>query len=555
MMHSSDLVVVGGGVVGCAVAYYTARKGLKVTLIDQPKRGRASSASAGGTWPLGESLGLGCGIIFYKALLKKGVAHADAIGPEQLPDSFLDFSLQSNAMFPGLAQELKETGGLDMDFDRTTLLFVMLDEADARFARLLLEKFPRDKSLLKEIDREAVNREEPAVRRDNYGGLRFLTDDQVTPYGMADALRAGARACGATIVTHTEVTGVRIDAGRVTAVEAGNEVYPCKAMVNAAGSWAGEVGRMVGVDIPVYPVRGQIVCTETLPRILNACISTSDCYLAQKHNGEIIIGSTTEEVGFDMSVTTEAVRDLCSGALRVFPFLENVRIKRVWCGLRPGTRDELPILGPVDGLEGYYNACGHFRTGVLNAPLTAKILTEIVMGNEPSFDCTPFLLSRFQQQPSLRPSAAEPTAIAAAPVQATVGGAGHSCRRYQGLIDLDILLEEARRTTVEPDQVIVREGEAGDSFYIIALGQVRVDQGGKSVATLGPGEFFGEISLLMDQPRNATVTSMEPVELLVIPRTDFWSFLAKHPTIATNVMHTMTSRLQAMAGSASLKRH
>ncbi|TWJ26546.1 NAD(P)/FAD-dependent oxidoreductase [Micromonospora sagamiensis] len=152
---------------------------------------------------------------------------------------------------------------------------------------------------------------------------------------------------------------------------------------------------MAGIDVPVHPVRGQIVCTETLPELLNACISTTDCYLAQKQHGEIIIGSTTEMVGFDTGTSETAIRNLSAGAVRAVPALARANVKRVWAGLRPGTSDELPILGPVEGLSGYLNACGHFRTGVLNAPLTGRILAELAIGEQPSHPIEPFLMDRF----------------------------------------------------------------------------------------------------------------------------------------------------------------
>lgn len=394
MTRASEIVVVGGGVIGCAVAYYAAKRGLRVTLIDQPRRGRATSASAGGLWPLGESIGLGCGVIFYKAQLEQGKV-AEAGGPSQLPRAFLDFALQSKALFPTLAGELRETGGLDIELERTSLLFVMYDEADEAFARPLWQNCPCGRSLTEWVTPEELGRTEPAVTRAARGALRFNGDDQLNPYRLADAFRASARTLGAKLLPHTEVRNICVAKGRVIAVETAAQRIPCDAMVNAAGAWAPEIGRMAGIDIPVLPVRGQIVATETLPEVLSACISTTDCYLAQKRHGEIIIGSTTEETGFDVGVTPRALKALTAGAIRAIPFLEQVNVKRAWAGLRPGTPDELPILGPVEGVAGYYNACGHFRTGILNAPLTGVLLSELLSGAPLSFPLEPFLLSRF----------------------------------------------------------------------------------------------------------------------------------------------------------------
>jgi hydrogen cyanide synthase HcnC len=394
MTRVSDIVVVGGGVIGCAVAYYATKHGLQVTLIDEPKRGRATSASAGGLWPLGESIGLGCGVIFYKTQLAQGKA-PKGDGPPQLPRAFLDFAIRSNAMFPSLAEELRETGGLDIELERTSLLFLMYDEADEAFAWPLWRNCPCGRGLTEWVTPEELARAEPALTRDVRGALRFNGDDQVNPYRLADAFRAAARALGAKLLTHTEVSNIRVERGRVTAVETATQRIPCEAVVNAAGVWAAEIGRMVGIDLPVQPVRGQIVGTETLPNVISACLSTTDCYLAQKRHGEIIIGSTTEEVVFDVGVTASAMKTLAVGAIRAVPFLKEVNVKRTWAGLRPGTPDELPILGPVEGVAGYYNACGHFRTGILNSPLTGLLFAELISGVPLSFPIEPFLLSRF----------------------------------------------------------------------------------------------------------------------------------------------------------------
>jgi hydrogen cyanide synthase HcnC len=386
------VVVVGGGVIGCAVAYYTAMRGLDVTLVDVPKRGRATSASAGGLWPIGESVGLGCGVIFAKALMAAG----DGGGhPGRLPRPFLEFALASNAMFPRLAASLRQTAGMDVELEPTSLLFVMYDEGDEAFARGLWDDYPGERHLFEWLTPGQVAAAEPALTTRIRGGLRFHGDDQINPYRFADALRAGARTFGATILSHTEVTGVRRDGSRVTGVDIAGRTLPCDVMVNAAGAWAGQIAAMAGTSVPVTPVRGQIVCTETLPRTLNACVSTTDCYLAQKKHGEIIIGSTTEHVGYDTGVTATAMRTLSVGAVRAVPSLAEATVKRVWAGLRPGSPDELPILGPVDGLGGYLNACGHFRTGILNAPLTGLVLADLAAGAAPSHPIEPFLLSRF----------------------------------------------------------------------------------------------------------------------------------------------------------------
>ena len=386
----------GGGVIGSAIAYYAARRGLAVTLVDLPKRGRATSASAGGLWPVGESMGLGCGVIFYKALIAEGKAERNGAGPEPLPQCFLEYSLKSNTMFVPLVEELEETAGIDVEYEDNSLLFVMLDEADEMFAHALMAGSEMAAESMELVSASDLAADEPAINRENRGAVRMLGDNQLNPYKFADALRVGAGRSGARILTHTEVTGLIRRGKRVTGAETAVGRLEADWVVNAAGAWAGEIAASMDLRIPVYPVRGQIVCTETLPTdTLGACLSTSDCYLAQKGHGEIIIGSTTEDVGFEYGVTALAIADLTQGAVRCLPFLKDVAVKRVWAGFRPGSPDELPILGPVDGYQGYLNATGHFRTGILNAPITAQMLTALMAGDPLPVPLEPFLLSRF----------------------------------------------------------------------------------------------------------------------------------------------------------------
>ena len=121
-------------------------------------------------------------------------------------------------------------------------------------------------------------------------------------------------------------------------------------------------------------------------------------YLVQKNHGEVLIGSTTENVGFDTSVTVEAMQSLVQASVRGVPLLQHVGIKRIWSGLRPGTPDELPVLGPVDEVSGYFNATGGFRTGIVASPLTARVVAQCVLSEETEFERTPFLAARFGNQ-------------------------------------------------------------------------------------------------------------------------------------------------------------
>jgi hydrogen cyanide synthase HcnC len=397
---TSDIVIVGGGVIGMAVAYFLSKStDASITVLDIKKRGNASWASAGGLWPIGESVGLGCGVIFFKTLSRRRRESGDTATkidrPHQLPEFFLDFCLKSNAMFPELWRELREASGVDFKLEATGLKFIMYDQDDANYAHQIADSIPHVADQLRWFDQKQLREDEPYVTKDAIGALTFLRDDQVNPYLLTLAYREGARRNGVNLIESTEVIGVGIEANRVISVLTKKESIRCSLMINAGGAWAGQIGEMAGVSIPTSPVKGQIVLSERVPRILQSCMSTSDCYLAQKDNGEILIGSTTEDKGFDTSVSYPQIKELCQGAVKAIPHLANLNIKRTWAGLRPGTPDEIPILGPVEGLDGYINACGHFRTGILTSAITGEIIQKIMQGKPSPVPLGPFLLNRF----------------------------------------------------------------------------------------------------------------------------------------------------------------
>lgn len=397
-----DIIIAGGGVIGSAVAYFLSQDSdLSIALIDKKRPGNATRASAGGLWPIGESVGLGCGVIFFKTL-SRSIAEASGghvppvLRPHSLPDYFFDFCLKSNEMFPVLANEMKEKYGLDFFLEKTGLKFVMYDDNDMIYARQIADSIPHLGHHLKWLDVNELREDEPHVSRESIGALQFLHDDQLNPFMLLKCYREASRINGVDLYLETDVLDVTGDGSRVTGVKLQDRTLDCGLLINAGGSWASEISRMAfGESLPVTPVKGQVVLSETMPKILNSCLSTSDCYMAQKDNGEILIGSTTEEKGFDAAVTVDELRGLAKGAVRCVPLLASVNIKRTWAGLRPGTPDEMPILGPVAGVDGYLNACGHFRTGILTSAITGEILSALVHGTDLPVDLTPFLLSRF----------------------------------------------------------------------------------------------------------------------------------------------------------------
>lgn len=399
MSKTYDIVIAGGGVIGAACAYYLSKdKDLKIALVDFKKPGNASRASAGGLWAIGESVGLGCGVIFFKTLSKQ-LHEAKAAGeelpplrPHQLPDFFFDFALSSNNMFPALHEELLENHGVDFKFETTGLKFIMYDKHDKIYADQIASGIPNLHDQIRWLNADELLDEEPYVNPEAIGAMDFTCDHQISPFLLINAFTEAARQNGVDLHLNTLVTGIEKEGNRVTGVRTEKELLKCNTMINAAGAWASQISEWAsGFKIPVFPVKGQIVLSEKLPKILRGCISTSDCYIAQKDNGEVLIGSTTEERGYDTTNTLPELKGLSQGATKCLPILKEMNIKRTWAGLRPGTRDEIPILGPMDGVEGYLNACGHFRTGMLTSAITGTLINEIVRGKPTTLDMGPFL--------------------------------------------------------------------------------------------------------------------------------------------------------------------
>ncbi|MFP6701645.1 MAG: FAD-dependent oxidoreductase [Planctomycetaceae bacterium] len=390
-----DVVIAGGGVAGHATAWELATRDLDVLVVDRQLPGRATSASAGGLWPVGEAVGLGCGVIYQATRTDSDGAEAV---PESLPDVFRDFLIESNSRFPDLAIQLKDITGIDIELDRGPgLLFLMQTVRQQAVVDNIARGLP-DGFVLELLSPSDVAELESAVTTDIVGGALLAGEDQVNPMLLAEAYKRAALVAGARMQNDQLVDEILREGDRVVGVRVGDETIGCGHVINAAGAWAGQLAATADISLPVEPIRGQVVLTEALPPTLAACLSTSSCYLVQKRHGEILVGSTTELAGFDTGITEEGIRGLCQGAIKAVPMLADVGIKRTWAGLRPGTPDEMPVLGGVDGIDGYANVAGGFRTGIVAAPLMARIVAQTILGETPDVPIEPYLVDRFGNQ-------------------------------------------------------------------------------------------------------------------------------------------------------------
>jgi glycine oxidase len=176
---------------------------------------------------------------------------------------------------------------------------------------------------------------------------------------------------------------------------AGGEPFEGDAVVLTAGAWTGGLTASLGTRLPVEPRRGQMLALAHIPPVLGHCVHGDEVYLVPRPSGELLVGATVERVGFHRAVTAEGIAGLLTAAIRLVPALGELPITRTWHGFRPWAPDSLPVLGPWPGVEGAWVATAHFRNGILLAPITARVMTEWVVGGRPSISLEEFLPDRF----------------------------------------------------------------------------------------------------------------------------------------------------------------
>jgi glycine oxidase len=351
---NADVVVVGGGVIGCAVARHAARGGLRVVVVERATPGmEASHAAAGMLSPLAE---------------------ADAPGP------FLDLLLRARAMYPAFAAALAEETGIDVGYgDAGTLYLALRDEDEAELEHRFAWQSAAGLSV-ERLDAEAVRAVEPAVSPATRWALRFPGDHQADNRALGRALWGAAARAGVDFRLGADAVALLRDGDRVAGVMlAGGERIEAGAVVLAGGSWA---GRMEGLPrpLPVEPVHGQILALESIPPLFRHVIDSPRCYLVPRTEGRVLAGATVEHLGFRKTVTPRGLLGLLAGAVEIAPALADAAVVETWAGLRPGTPDGFPILGPDPDLAGLHYATGHFRNGILLAPLTGELVGEGLLG-------------------------------------------------------------------------------------------------------------------------------------------------------------------------------
>lgn len=365
------VVVVGGGVIGCATAYELAKAGCAVTLFEREVPGaEASGAAAGMLAPLGES----------------------AASP------FAQLALASWRLYPGVAEELRQRTGIDIEYVTRGTIYPLHTVEDVRRAQARVERSAQAELGVEAWDVADIREREPALGPAVRGAMFVRGDHWVNNQRLVVAYAQAAVNAGVWMRSGAAVTRIVVEDGRARGVVAGGDRFDGDVVLVAAGAWTGELLATAGGRLAVEPRRGQMLALAHVPPVVTHCIHADEVYLVPRPSGELLIGATVERVGFQRAVTADGISRLLRAALELVPALGGLAISRTWYGFRPWAPDGLPVLGPWPGVEGLWVATAHFRNGILLAPITAALMTEWIVRGGTALPVKDFLPDRFTRR-------------------------------------------------------------------------------------------------------------------------------------------------------------
>ena len=379
-LKNADVVIAGGGVIGSAIAYFLALNGVEVVLLEKEGIGSGSSGACDG------------------AVLMQS----------KKPGIHLKMAMESHKLLEELQDqlpvpfELEKNGGL-----------IVIETEDERKLMEQHVKTQREAGLDVElIDGQQLRTLSPHLSPHLLGGTYLSSESKINPMSLTLGFIRGAMQLGADIITGTRVLDIKTNGDQIVSVQTDNGEIETHTLVNAAGANAPGIGHMLNIDIPIRPKRGQLLVTEARPGLLKPCLLTAS-YIAAKHNspsknknsgglsidqthnGNLLLGSTRELVGYDKRNTADGLKQIASRAVRILPDLKEMMLIRAFAGLRPYTPDGLPILGKVEKMKGFIMAAGHEGDGIALSAITGKLISELIINGEPTVSLENFNLNRF----------------------------------------------------------------------------------------------------------------------------------------------------------------
>jgi glycine oxidase len=366
MTTGADVLIIGGGVIGLSAAYHLARAGAGVEVIDRADFGQEAS------WA-------GAGIL-------------SPVSTGSSSDPVEQFRALSLSLFPKLSAELKEQTGIDNGYARTGGLELQVDDA-------ILSSWRCNRVAFEQLTGHRLQEIEP-VLSPSVGSAYFMPDmAQVRNPRHLQALLAVCRKFGVGLRPHCAFLGWGRQGARVSEARTTAGPKSAERFLIASGAWSDGLLGPLGWQPGIKPIRGQIVLLQPRRPILHRILLHGHRYLVPRADGRVLVGSTEEDVGFDKATTAGAIADLLTFALKLVPELQGASVERSWAGLRPGSPDGLPFIGPIPGFDNLFLAAGHFRAGIELSVATGKVCQELLMQHTPSSSLEPFRLNRLSTTP------------------------------------------------------------------------------------------------------------------------------------------------------------
>jgi glycine oxidase len=354
-----DVIIIGGGIIGLSLAIALRKRGATVLVVERGEPGREASHAAGGML-------VDCGL--------------------ETPSAMQPLAVASARMYPEFAHELEIESGLKVDLrDHGTIVFPPPEHVHERPGFKLASLLPAP---LAELEPALADPQRPAF---------YLKERSVDPRALTAAALKTAKNRGVDFSSGDAVTAVNVSEGHASGVTTTKTTFHASKVVNCAGAWSGQIwlAKTAPCALPTRPVKGQMLCLVMPSRdLLKHVIRAPEVYLIPRSDGRLLAGATVEEAGFDKRTVPTMIQRLYRSAMEIVPKLSDAKILEDWAGLRPSTPDDLPILGTTD-TPGYYVATGHFRDGILLAPITAEIMTVVIEDRDPGYDLAPFSAARF----------------------------------------------------------------------------------------------------------------------------------------------------------------
>ena len=365
---TSDVVIVGGGIVGLSIGYVLARDGVKATILDRGEFGRGASwAGAGMIPPYAERL---------------------------TANPTLELRSWSALLYPEWSANLLDETGIDNGFQRTGGVDVAATPQEDDELRSMAGRWRNERVVYERLAPDDFDRVEPALNPELLVAYYLPDRAQIRNPRHIQALQSSLIRRGANLISQTKVMGFDRVGDRIVGVKTEAKTIACGAVAVAAGAWSSELLATLGLDVPTPPLKGQIVLLRPDRPMIRRIIEHGRMYLVPRDDHRILIGATEEASGFDDRTTEGASSDLLAEAYHLCPKLVQAKVERTWAGLRPGSIDSKPYLGFATGFSNVVVATGHKRSGIQLAPASAEVIADLILGRPPRVNLDPFRLDR-----------------------------------------------------------------------------------------------------------------------------------------------------------------